>query len=68
MAAARYVVRTPKDSEIVVGIGERDMLAVPMPRLEGEQDFVLAINRQFESLSELESTITAAGGSWVRLI
>jgi hypothetical protein len=67
MAAARYVVKTPKGLEISVGIGESDMLAVPMPRPHGEEEFAQAINRRFRSLLDLESAITEAGGTWVRL-
>jgi hypothetical protein len=68
MSAARYVVRTPKGQEISVGIGESDMLAVPMPRPAGEEEFAAAINRRFRSLKELEDAITEAGGTWTRLL
>lgn len=68
MPAARYLVKTPKGQEISVGIGESDMLAVPMPRPDGEEEFARAINRRFKSLSDLGSAITEAGGTWVRLI
>lgn len=68
MSAARYNVRTPKGQEISVGIGESDMLAVPMPRPVGEEEFAVAINRRFRTLEELEEAITRAGGTWKRFL
>lgn len=68
MSAARYAVKTPQGQTITVGIGERDMLAVPMPRPEGEEDFACAINRRFESLTELENAMSNAGGTWTRIL
>lgn len=68
MSAARYLVRTPLGREIQVGIGEHDMLAVPIPRPVGEEDFAIAINRKFRSLAELQRAIEQAGGSWERLL
>jgi hypothetical protein len=68
MRAARYIVRTPKGQEITVGIGESDMLAVPMPRPAGEEEFAVAINQHFRSLEDLEEAISEAGGTWRRLL
>lgn len=58
---------TPKGQKIQVGIAERDMLAVPIPRPAGEEEFAIAINRVFGSLAQLEQAIETAGGSWQRL-
>lgn len=65
--AWRYLVVTPKGQKIQVGIAERDMLAVPIPRPAGEEEFAIAINRVFGSLAQLEQAIETAGGSWQRL-
>lgn len=62
MTAWRYLVRTPAGQEIQVGIGESDMLAVRMPRPEGE-DFAQAINRRFAIVEELQHAIESAGGT-----
>lgn len=68
MKAWRYLVRTPAGQEIQIGIGERDMLAVPIPWPQGEEVFALAINRRFASLTDLETAIENAGGNWTRLL
>ena len=67
MAAAIYRAWTPLGQEFMLSIGTSDMLAVPMPRPEGEEDFVNRINRVFHDLAEMETEIVQAGGRCERL-
>jgi hypothetical protein len=68
MATFRYVVTTPHGQQIQVGIGESDMLAVPIPRPVGEEEFARAINKKFATLHDLERAIEGPGGTFTRVL